>query len=71
MNKPTNQQLMDRIITRLQADSKSTVKVSSRELTLTTTQLIDHARQVNAAFSVPGLTSEGLGFRLSKLLARR
>ncbi len=71
MNKPTNQQLMERIILRLQADSESTVMASSRQLTQTTTQLIDHVRQLNAAFSAPGLTSESLGQKLSKLVVKR
>lgn len=71
MNKPTNQQLMERIILRLQADSESTVTASSRQLTQTTTQLIDHVRQLNAAFSAPGLTSESLGQKLSKLVVKR
>lgn len=71
MNKPTNQQLMDRIIKRLQADSRFTATASSRQLAQTTTQLIDHARQMNAAFSAPGLASGNIGRKLFKLVAKR
>jgi hypothetical protein len=57
MNILSKQQLMDRIIMRLQADSASTTTASSREITLTTTQLIDHARHLDAAFSTQNIVS--------------
>ena len=60
MNKPSNQELIDRIITRLQTDTKNSSTASSSQLKQTTTQLIGDARQLNAAFSAPGLASREL-----------
>lgn len=71
MNKPINQQLIERIIMRLEVDSRSTTTASSSELSQATTQLIGHVRQLNAAFSVPGLTSEKLDQKPTKHMAKR
>lgn len=52
MSEVSNQQLMDRVIDRLKADSTKEHGVTSRELSIATTQLIDAVRHLNVAFSV-------------------
>jgi hypothetical protein len=55
MNKNFNQLLMEKIIERLEADAKSSSTQTSGQLKSTTTQLRAHVRQLNEAFSRPGL----------------
>lgn len=70
MNTPSNQQLMERVLNRLQADSKDSVTASSRELKHVTNQLIDEVRQMNAALSAPRLPTERTTIKQSNFSKR-
>lgn len=60
MNQPNKQQLVNRIIDRLQADSLKTHTASTSQLKQSTTQLIDKAKQLNAAFLSAGQKGKSL-----------
>ena len=53
MNNTDDSALMERILSRLQADSKGSVTASTKQLTQATSQLIHDVRELNAAFSAP------------------
>jgi F0F1-type ATP synthase membrane subunit b/b' len=52
MDKATNRLLMEKILHRLETDSKNTHTASTQELRATTTKFIDRVRQQKAAFAV-------------------
>lgn len=53
MNNTDNSALMERILNRLQTESKDSVTASTRELKQATSQLIHDVKELNAAFSAP------------------
>lgn len=53
MDNTDNSALMERILNRLQAESKNSITASTRQLTQATSQLIHEVRELNAAFSAP------------------
>jgi hypothetical protein len=53
MTKTDNNELMERVLSRLQAESQHSVTASTRQLTQATSQLIHDVRELNAAFSAP------------------
>ena len=61
MQKLTNQQLMERIVMRLRADSGELTTASSHQLMHVTSELIDHGRVLNAVFNQPGMLTQKIG----------
>ena len=69
MSALSDHQLMDRIISRLEADPVQDAQATTRQLTIVTTHLIDTVRQLNVAFSeAPPSSNEGAvtGWRFLK-----
>lgn len=53
MNKTDNGMLMERVLNRLQAESKHSNTASTGQLSQTTSRLIHDVKELNAAFSAP------------------
>jgi hypothetical protein len=60
MNKPTDKQLMERVLHRLETDSKGSVTASTKQLYHATNQIIDQVRQLNSALSIPNSQQKSL-----------
>lgn len=71
MSRPSKQQLIDRIILRLETDSNKTVTASSSQLSKATTDLIQHANKLSAALSAPGLHTQNLKNKAFKNSAKQ
>jgi hypothetical protein len=53
MNKTDNSILMERVLNRLQTESKDSITASTGQLSQATNRLIHDVKELNAAFSAP------------------